>query len=186
MSLSTAPSSAHAAVAWPDPARQAAFSACLAPLAPTHGLQPASLRPASADASFRRYLRLDAAGGASLMVMDAPPSKEDCRPFVQVQGLMQAAGLPVPQIHAWDEANGFMLLSDLGAQTAIERLDEARPQDAHAWYLQAVDLLVAWQRASRPGVLPAYDDALLRRELQLFPDWYIARHRGRASAPSAS
>jgi len=182
MSLSTAPSSTHAAVVWPDAARQAAFSAWLAPLAATHGLLPASLRPASADASFRRYLRLDAAGGASLIVMDAPPGKEDCRPFAQVQGLMQAAGLPVPQIHAWDEANGFMLLSDLGTQTAIERLDEARPQDAHAWYMQAVDLLIAWQRASRPDVLPVYDEALLRRELQLFPDWYIARHRGRALA----
>jgi len=165
------------AVHWNDPARQAAFEAWLAPLAAAQGLLPASLRPASADASFRRYLRLDAQDGASRIVMDAPPDKEDCRPFVHVQGLMRAAGLPVPQIHAWDEAHGFMLLSDLGAQTAMERLDPANPQAAHAWYLQAVDLLIDWQRASRPGVLPAYDDALLRRELQLFPDWYIARHR---------
>ncbi|MHA7599372.1 aminoglycoside phosphotransferase family protein [Alicycliphilus sp. T452] len=165
------------AVHWNDPARLAAFETWLAPLAAAQGLLPASLRPASADASFRRYLRLDARDGASRIVMDAPPDKEDCRPFVHVQGLMQAAGLPVPQIHAWDEAHGFMLLSDLGAQTAIERLDPAAPQAAHAWYLQAVDLLIDWQRASRPGMLPAYDDALLRRELQLFPDWYIARHR---------
>ena len=165
------------AVHWNDPARQAAFEAWLAPLAAAQGLLPASLRPASADASFRRYLRLDAQDGACRIVMDAPPDKEDCRPFVHVQGLMRAAGLPVPQIHAWDEAHGFMLLSDLGAQTAIERLDPANPQAAHAWYLQAVDLLIDWQRASRPGVLPAYDDALLRRELLLFPDWYVARHR---------
>jgi len=140
-------------------------------------LRPGSLRPASADASFRRYLRLDAVDGTSRIVMDAPPDKEDCRPFVQVQALLQAAGLRVPQILAWDEAHGFMLLSDLGAQTAIERLDPANPAAAHAWYLQAVDLLIDWQRASRPGVLPAYDEPLLRRELQLFPDWYIARHR---------
>ena len=164
-------------VAWADPARQAAFEAWLAPLAATHALQPASLRPASADASFRRYLRLDAQDGASLIVMDAPPDKEDCRPFVHVQALMDAAGLRVPQILAWDEANGFMLLTDLGGQTAIEHLDERDPQAAHAWYLQAVDVLVDWQRATREGALPAYDEPLLRRELQLFPDWYVARHR---------
>ncbi len=169
--------SGASAVQWNDPARQSAFLAWLAPIAAAQNLLPASLRPASADASFRRYLRLDAQDGSSRIVMDAPPDKEDCRPFVHVQELMQAAGLPVPQIHAWDEAHGFMLLSDLGGQTAIERLDEAQPAAAHAWYLQAVDLLLDWQKASRPGVLPAYDDALLRRELQLFPDWYIARHR---------
>ena len=174
--LPTPPGGASA-VHWNDPARQSAFEAWLAPLAAARGLHPASLRPASADASFRRYLRIDDAQGASLIVMDAPPDKEDCRPFVHVQGLMQAAGLRVPQIHAWDEAHGFMLLSDLGGQTVIERLDPARPQDAQAWYLQAVDLLIDWQRASREGVLPAYDEALLRRELQLFPDWYVARHR---------
>ena len=173
----TTPPAGASAVQWIDPARQSAFEAWLAPIAAAHHLLPASLRPASADASFRRYLRLDAQDGSSRIVMDAPPDKEDCRPFVHVQGLMQAAGLPVPQIQAWDEAHGFMLLSDLGAQTAIERLHEDRPQDAHAWYLQAVDLLIDWQKSSRPGVLPAYDDALLRRELQLFPDWYIARHR---------
>ena len=165
------------AVHWADPARQAAFASWLAPLAGSLQLRPESLRPASADASFRRYLRLDAVDGTSRIVMDAPPDKEDCRPFVQVQALLQAAGLRVPQILAWDEAHGFMLLSDLGAQTAIERLDPANPAAAHAWYLQAVDLLIDWQRASRPGVLPAYDEPLLRRELQLFPDWYIARHR---------
>ncbi|MGX5663314.1 aminoglycoside phosphotransferase family protein [Diaphorobacter nitroreducens] len=165
------------AVHWTDPARLAAFNAWLAPLAASLQLRPGSLRPASADASFRRYLRLDAVDGTSRIVMDAPPDKEDCRPFVQVQALLQAAGLRAPQILAWDETHGFMLLSDLGAQTAIERLDPANPAAAHAWYLQAVDLLIDWQRASRPGVLPAYDEPLLRRELQLFPDWYIARHR---------
>lgn len=167
----------HSPVAWPDARRQAAFEAWLAPLAATHGLRPETLRPASADASFRRYLRLDRAGGDSLIVMDAPPDKENCHPFVQVQGLMAAAGLQVPQVLAWDEAGGFMLLSDLGRQTVIERLDPGHPQDALPWYRQAVDTLLDWQKASRPGVLPPYDDALLRRELALFPDWYLARHR---------
>ena len=143
-----------------------------------HGLRPETLRPASADASFRRYLRLDTASGASLVVMDAPPDKENCRPFVQVQALMRQAGLRVPEILAWDEAHGFMLLSDLGAQTVIEVLNPENPQAALDWYRLAVDALLDWQQASRPGVLPPYDEALLRRELQLFPDWYVARHRG--------
>ena len=170
-----------ATVAWPDAARHAAFDAWLAPLAAAQGLQPDTLRPASADASFRRYLRIDThTPGQSCVVMDAPPDKENCRPFVQVQTLLQQAGLHVPQILAWDEANGFMLLSDLGQQTVIEKLDPAAPQDAYAWYQQATDTLLQWQLASRPGVLPAYDEALLRRELALFPDWYIAQHRGMA------
>ena len=176
-----APSStpASAAVVWPDARRHAAFDAWLAPLAAAYGLHSTSLRPASADASFRRYLRVDTSTpGQSCIVMDAPPDKEDCRPFVQVQSLMQAAGLNVPKILAWDEAQGFMLLSDLGAQTLMEALDPERPQDAFAWYQQATDTLLQWQLASRPGVLPPYDEALLRRELALFPDWYIARHRG--------
>lgn len=166
------------AVTWPDAARQAAFEAWLAPLVTPHQLLPDTLRPASADASFRRYLRIDSAAGGSLIVMDAPPGKEDCRPFVHVQSLMATAGLNVPQILAFSEAAGFMLLTDLGHQTLIELLDPARPQDAFAWYNQATDVLLDWQKASRPGVLPAYDEALLRRELALFPDWYLGKHRG--------
>ncbi|WP_291434292.1 phosphotransferase [Acidovorax sp.] len=164
-------------VSWPDAARRTAFEAWLAPLTGPHQLLPATLRPASADASFRRYLRIDSASGASRIVMDAPPDKENCRPFVQVQGLMAAAGLNVPDILAFDEPTGFMLLSDLGHQTVIERLNPEKPQDAYAWYQQATDVLLQWQKASQPGVLPPYDDALLRRELALFPDWYMAQHR---------
>ena len=164
-------------VSWPDAARRAAFDAWLAPLVGPHQLLPATLRPASADASFRRYLRIDTATGASRIVMDAPPDKENCKPFVQVQGLMAAAGLNVPQILAFDEPTGFMLLSDLGHQTVIERLNPEKPQDAYAWYQQATDVLLQWQKASQPGVLPAYDEPLLRRELALFPDWYLGKHR---------
>ncbi|MBV8250632.1 MAG: phosphotransferase [Comamonas sp.] len=167
-------------VAWADPARHAAFDAWLATLADKHQLLPQTLRPASADASFRRYLRLDCSDGSSLIVMDAPPDKEDCAPFAKIQGLMAQAGLCVPQILAWDSANGFMLLSDLGSQTVIEALSPEKPRDAEAWYRSAVEVLLDWQLASRAGnagELPAYDEALLRRELQLFPDWYIAKHR---------
>ena len=93
-------------VSWPDAARRAAFDAWLAPLVGPHQLLPDTLRPASADASFRRYLRIDTATGASRIVMDAPPDKENCQPFVQVQCLMAAAGLNVPQILAFDEPTG--------------------------------------------------------------------------------
>jgi aminoglycoside/choline kinase family phosphotransferase len=165
------------AVAWADPQREAAFRLWLGAIASAHGLAPATLRIASADASFRRYLRIDAGGGTRI-IMDAPPQQEDCRPFVKVARLMADAGLNVPRVLAWDEAQGFMLLDDLGTRTMIEAVNR---DDAHAnrgLYLRAVDALVAWQAASRPGVLPAYDEALLARELALFPDWYLGKHRG--------
>ncbi|WBY00075.1 phosphotransferase [Ramlibacter tataouinensis] len=167
---------AAAAVHWDDPHREQAFHAWLGSIAPAHGLDPATLRPASADASFRRYLRLDGAAG-SRIVMDAPPAKEDCRAFVHVARLMADAGLHVPRVLAWDEPHGFMLLDDLGRRTLIEVLDPAQPDAARPWFLQAIDALIDWQLASRPGVLPPYDEALLARELALFPDWYLARHR---------
>ncbi|HMN21684.1 MAG TPA: phosphotransferase [Ottowia sp.] len=172
---------AHPApIPWEDPRRAAAFEAWLAPLAGAHGLRRDSLRPASADASFRRYFRIDADAGASRIIMDAPPAQEDCAPFVQVAGLMQAAGLRVPRILDWERTHGFILMSDLGTHTMMDVIDRARPDANRALYLQAVDALLAWQQASHPGVLPPYDEALLRRELQLFPDWYVARHRQRA------
>ncbi|MDB5966057.1 MAG: aminoglycoside phosphotransferase [Polaromonas sp.] len=179
------------AIAWAEPAREQAFSAWLSAVAPVHGLVPGSLRLASADASFRRYFRIDAvppghAAATTCVIMDAPPDKEDCAPFVKVAGLMAGAGLPAPRVMAWDEADGFMLLSDLGAQTMMEVIQPppavdaiAQPSQAHhALYMEAVDTLVCWQLASQPGQLPAYDDALLSRELALFPEWYIGRHRG--------
>ncbi|MCB2016263.1 MAG: phosphotransferase [Hydrogenophaga sp.] len=167
----------HPPVTWADPTRESAFNAWLDRLSEPQGLAPASIRPASADASFRRYLRVDTTAGGSRIVMDAPPDKENCQPFVHVAELMKDAGLLVPEVLAWDEAQGFMLLSDLGTQTMMEQIDAANPPANQARYLQAVDTLLAWQLASRPGELPPYDDALLRRELQLFPDWYLAQHR---------
>lgn len=172
-----APTSATA-VAWTDPGREAAFLAWLGELASAHQLQPASLRIASADASFRRYLRVDSGLHGSCIVMDAPPEKENCQPFVKVAGLMAEAGLNVPQVLAWDAPQGFMLLSDLGAQTMLARIAPSDPPANQDMYLQAVDALIAWQLASKPAVLPPYDAALLQRELALFPDWYLTQHRG--------
>jgi len=165
-------------VTWADPGREAAFHRWLDRIAPAHGLQPDTVRPASADASFRRYLRISSASGATFILMDAPPDKEDCHPFVKVAGLMADAGLHVPAVLDWDEANGFMLLDDLGTQTMIEVVDRENASANKALYLRAVDALIAWQLASKPDVLPPYDEALLMRELALFPDWYLQQHRG--------
>ena len=164
-------------VTWAEPQRQLACISWLEALAQTHGLVLSSLRIASADASFRRYLRVDTQAGASLIVMDAPPDKENCEPFVKVAKLMQLAGLKAPEVLAWHEAQGFMLLTDLGDQTMMSAIDAKNPQANHALYMQAVDALIAWQLSSKAGVLPPYDEALLNRELSLFPDWYLAQHR---------
>ena len=165
-------------VSWTDPARQAVFDRWMSGVAASQDLLPDSLRVASADASFRRYLRVDRRQGGSLIVMDAPPDKENSEPFVRIAALMKTAGLNAPEVLDWHEAHGFMLLSDLGDATMMSAIDPERPQANHDLYMQAVDTLVQWQLASRPGVLPPYDTALLNRELSLFPDWYLAQHRG--------
>jgi aminoglycoside/choline kinase family phosphotransferase len=171
----TSTSDDYTQVKWSNPERHIGFTQWLASLPADLGLQPDTLRPASADASFRRYLRVDSARG-SLVIMDAPPDKEDCKPFVQVDLLMQQAGLRVPEVLAWEQNHGFLLLTDLGAQTMLQAMDlSAEPPLAQ--YLEATDMLIQWQLASKPEVLPPYDEALLRRELNLFPQWYIAQHR---------
>jgi aminoglycoside/choline kinase family phosphotransferase len=137
-------------VVWADPAREHAFQTWLTPLAVQHGLELSTLRPASADASFRRYLRLDRSAGGSLIVMDAPPDKENCAPFVQVQGLMQQAGLNVPPSWTGTSPRLHAALRP-GQPHVIEVLDPARPQDAELWYRHAVDLLLQWQQASGPA-----------------------------------
>ena len=177
MSLHTpAPSPSFAdSLSWPDPQRQLQFQQWLASLPADLGLQLDTLRLASADASFRRYLRIESSRG-SLVIMDAPPDKEDCKPFVKVDQLMQEAGLRVPELLAWEQTHGFLLLSDLGAKTLLQSMN-LTGEPPLAQYQEATDLLIQWQLASKPDVLPAYDAALLRRELDLFPQWYIAQHR---------
>ncbi len=153
-------------------------------LAATLPGQPFDLAPASADASFRRYFRLTFADGSpSCIVMDAPPEQEDVRPWLHVAELFRAAGAHVPEVLAQDLDQGFLLLSDLGSTTYLNALQPPAGQapDLHRaahLYADALGALAAIQCASRPGVLPEYDRALLLRELQLFPEWYIARHKG--------
>ncbi|RYY81952.1 MAG: aminoglycoside phosphotransferase, partial [Comamonadaceae bacterium] len=116
--------------------------------------------------------------GFARIVMDAPPDKENSAPFVQVAQLMADAGVRAPQVLEWDREHGFLLLDDLGHQTMLDVIDPAKPDASRPLYDQAIDALVRWQLASKPDVLPPYDRALLERELQLFPDWYITQHRG--------
>ena len=131
-----------------------------------------TLAPASSDASFRRYFRVSLEG-RTLIVMDAPPEHENCAPFIYVAQLFRAAGVHVPEIFAQDTQQGFLLLSDLGGATYLDQLNE---QNADTLYRAANSALIQIQRASQPHDLPSYDEALLLREMRLFPDWYITQH----------
>ena len=155
--------------------RQRRLESWLAEIRPGH---PFSLAAASADASFRRYFRVSFADGGSAIVMDAPPDKEDCRPWLKVQRLLHEAGVHVPEVLAENLQQGFLLISDLGHDTYLQYLREATPQQAAKCYGDATAALVRLQAASRPGLLPAYDRTLLARELELFPEWYVTRHLG--------
>jgi hypothetical protein len=136
-----------------------------------------TLTTASADASFRRYFRVhlatQGAHGQTLIAMDAPPPQENCEPFVRIAQLFGEAGLNVPTVIAQDLERGFLLLNDLGDDTY---LSEINTENASKLYADANNALIKLQLASQPNVLPNYDEALLTREMQLFPDWYIAKH----------
>ncbi|HCG37671.1 MAG TPA: aminoglycoside phosphotransferase [Pseudomonas sp.] len=134
----------------------------------------AQLTAASSDASFRRYFRWQG-GERSLIVMDAPPPQEDCRPFVKVAQMLDQAGVHVPQILASDLERGFLLLTDLGRQTYLDVIDQS---NAEQLFEDAVETLLKFQLHPVAQPMPAYDEALLRRELQLFPEWYVQRHLG--------
>ncbi len=143
------------------------------------GVGALAIAPASSDASFRRYFRVTAQG-RDYIVMDAPPAHEDCRPFVAVARLFGDAGVHVPEVLAQDLEQGFLLLTDLGDTTYLAALNEGTAREL---YLAANDALIRIQQASRPGVLPEYDRALLTRELMLFPEWYVGRHLGATLTP---
>lgn len=132
---------------------------------------------ASADASSRRYFRLRLANGR-VIAMDAPPDKEDSSAFVRIAGLLRAAGVNAPRVLAADLSRGFLLLDDLGHRTMLDGLVAA---EGESLLTRAIDALVQWQAVSRPDGLPPYNEALLRRELRLFPDWYLQRHLGWSS-----
>jgi aminoglycoside/choline kinase family phosphotransferase len=172
------------AVSWSDPDRRAAFERWLAPLADVHGLLAESLRPASADASFRRYLRIDAASGPSLVVMDAPPPQEDVRPFVQIATLIGNAGLHGPTVLASDVERGFLLLTDLGQTLYLDALREATAAQADVLMREAIRALVQWQLHVPADALPPFSDAMLERDLALFPEWCVQREHGLSWNPA--
>jgi aminoglycoside/choline kinase family phosphotransferase len=157
----------------PDMQRQQQLDEWLNSLFPD---EPFTLAPASADASFRRYFRATFANGETRIVMDAPPKFEDCRPFLHIAKLFEDAGTHVPHVYAQDLEQGFLLLSDLGNTTYLQALNDANPAAARELYGDATDALIRIQLASRENELPPYDEALLLREMRLFPEWYIARH----------
>jgi aminoglycoside/choline kinase family phosphotransferase len=163
-------------MAWPDPARREAFESWLSGIAGRHALQPETLTLASADASFRRYLRVGTSHGGSLIVMDAPPPQENVRPFVHMAGLIGAAGLNAPRVLECEAEQGFLLLTDLGQRLF---LDELRTGDhADALMRDALRALLQFQQGVPSESLPPYDEALLRRELALFPEWCVQREFG--------
>ncbi len=169
-------------IAWADGPRRAAFEGWLDAIATRHGLDGASLRSASSDASFRRYFRIDAGGGQTFVIMDAPPPLEDVAPFVQVAGLLAACGLHAPRVVEEDRPNGFLLLTDLGNRLYLDALNEAaasgRLEAADALMRDAIAALLRWQGCVDIAGLPSYDDALLRRELALFPQWCVGLECG--------
>jgi aminoglycoside/choline kinase family phosphotransferase len=143
-----------------------------------------TLSTASEDASFRRYWRATLEDGSSYVAMDAPPDKEDCRPFVRIARMLSEAGVHAPRVLAQDLAQGFLLLSDLGTRTYLQALEAGMAQnEASALFADATDALLRWQLATRPGELPPYDEALLRRELNLFPEWYVGKHLKKTLSP---
>jgi aminoglycoside/choline kinase family phosphotransferase len=133
-----------------------------------------TLAAASSDASFRRYFRWEAAG-RSFILMDAPPPQENCRPFVNMAAWLAEAGIHVPEVLAADLDRGFLLLTDLGRQTYLDVIDARNADDLFA---DAIEALLTFQAHAVPAGLLAYDEALLRRELQLFPEWYVQRQLG--------
>jgi hypothetical protein len=160
--------------------RRDALAAWLSPFAQRYGLDLASLAPASSDASFRRYFRLGSVSehGATLIAVDAPPP-EKCREFAQIAQMLADAGVHAPRVLECDLEHGFMLVTDLGTRVYISELDPNDPARAKPLMRQAVDALIRWQSTSREGVLPPFDEAFLRREMELMPEWYLARHVGR-------
>ncbi|MCS4313782.1 aminoglycoside/choline kinase family phosphotransferase [Pseudomonas sp. BIGb0381] len=135
---------------------------------------PATLTAASSDASFRRYFRWDG-GGRTFVIMDAPPPQENCKPFVDIAYLLSTSGINVPKIYAQDLPRGFLLLNDLGRKTYLDVIND---ENADQLFADAIDALLAYQQLPMDAPLPSYDVALLRRELELFPEWYVRRHLG--------
>ena len=139
------------------------------------GAQASEPVTASADAGFRSYWRTHTGDGRSLVVMDSPPAQEDVRPWLALHALLDQGGVRVPAVLARDVDAGFLLLEDLGGPTLLQTIDAA---NADTWFGHARDQLLRLQRIALPDHFPAYDETLVRRELALFPEWFLQRHLG--------
>ena len=135
----------------------------------------ARLSRASVDAGFRSYWRVVSQGRTSTVLMDSPPGLEDVRPWLRVHALLDAGSVRVPRVLARDEGAGLLLLEDLGTQTYLQVLDAG---NADALFDAAIGQLLRLQAIAPPAWMPAYDEALLLRELRLFDDWFVSRHLG--------
>lgn len=146
-----------------------------------------ALRPASSDASFRRYWRFDLPTGSKI-AMDAPPSHERCDHFIEAARLFKQAGVNVPEIEATDLQNGFLVLTDFGLTEALY-VHLLTPESGHALYLDAIDALIRFQveslQATNQTAFPPYNETLLRQEIQLFPEWYVKIHKQKHFSPEA-
>jgi N-acetylmuramate 1-kinase len=141
-------------------------------------LNATAIAPASADASFRRYFRVSTAEGRTFVVMDAPPGKEDVRPYLKVSGLLERTGVHVPHVHEQDIERGLLLLEDLGSTLYLARLNAG--DDPDSLYGDALQALAAIQLQGRDAAaeLAPYDREALMREMALMPEWFCARHLG--------
>ncbi|EGV36672.1 N-acetylmuramate/N-acetylglucosamine kinase AmgK [Neisseria weaveri] len=133
---------------------------------------------AAADADFRRYFRATFSDGRSVVCMDAPPDKMSVAPYLKVQQLFSMVN--VPQVLHVDETQGFMVLNDLGNTTFLTAMRHDGREAVHKiLLLEAIDELIELQKHSRPDVLPEYDREVMLREINLFPEWFVAKELGK-------
>ncbi len=149
------------------------------------GLSGGELVPASSDASFRRYFRLHTSSGSRIF-MDAPPDKEDCRPFVAMAERLKKAGVHVPEVLAWDEAQGFMMLTDMGDCSYLQAFQGAASdgQKVHQMMEDAFAMLLRIQGMTSDAEAPCYDRERLQQEVELFPAWHVRRQLGQDWLPA--
>ncbi len=164
-----------------DDPRTATMRSWLSAIAEEFSLSLDTLSVASADASFRRYFRISSAQGKTYIVMDAPPAHEDTERFLKVADLLKHAGLHSPSVESKNIQDGYLLLEDLGDAIYLSLLNQTT---ADALYKDAIAAIVQMQAKVRTDSLPAYDRAQLLREMQLYPDWYVSRHRQKQLTPS--
>lgn len=175
---STPNNSIASTIEWTDPSRKINFEDWLIKIQNKKGFKTQELGLASADASFRRYFRIQTDLGQSLIVMDAPPDKENNPQFVKVNEILSQAGVLVPEILDWDADNGFLLLSDLGKLTLLDCIDKETPYNNLAYFKQAISDLIQIQLHASAKSLPEFDASFIHRELMLFPEWYLNAHKG--------